>query len=384
MWDLVREDSDILRRAMERLPRGALLLIAGGPPCAQLTKAGAEQGRVGLAGQQSVLFYAMPAIAYRASQIRPDLLVHVVIESAANAQERHQVAMAQAMALPSYQEAVMELDAAAWCAFPRKRILMSTLPKGEGRWRPDRRPEPWEQGWAPRHPDEMPTMLRARNRDGQEPLRTSTYQYAPSRLVYSTAEPWKSTPDACLADEVRRRMPEHVRDSWDGLARGRTSGQAEERAMPAALWLAANGRRIGARAPSAIERSRAMGLGPYLHALGLSERMLYDGQGNASDYAAIQVRVAGAIGAWVRGGHLEQPRYHDWVELRRQYHDLRDAVRSEGLPAVEEPLPADLVRQARPPPPTPYMASGDTETMPDDTLQEAANQIAAEDGRMAS
>ena len=154
--------------------------------------------------------------------------------------------------------------------------------------------------------------------------------------------------------------------------------------MPAALWLAANGRRIGARAPSAIERSRAMGLGPYLHALGLSERMLYDGQGNASDYAAIQVRVAGAIGAWVRGGHLEQPRYHDWVELRRQYHDLRDAVRSEGLPAVEEPLPADLVRQARPPPPTPYMASGDTETMPDDTLQEAANQIAAEDGRMAS
>eukprot|EP00974_Lingulodinium_polyedra_P110637 10698866-Lingulodinium_polyedra.AAC.1 len=54
-------------------PHGSLLLIIGGSPCQELTTAGARRGRLGLGGSHSILFYAIPATASVAAQLRPDL-----------------------------------------------------------------------------------------------------------------------------------------------------------------------------------------------------------------------------------------------------------------------------------------------------------------------
>eukprot|EP00974_Lingulodinium_polyedra_P066409 6427415-Lingulodinium_polyedra.AAC.1 len=40
-----------------------LLLITAGSPCQELTSAGTRGGELGLAGSQSVLYHAVPAIA---------------------------------------------------------------------------------------------------------------------------------------------------------------------------------------------------------------------------------------------------------------------------------------------------------------------------------
>eukprot|EP00974_Lingulodinium_polyedra_P028383 2737472-Lingulodinium_polyedra.AAC.1 len=57
-------------------PRGALFLIIGGSPCQQLTRAGRYKGQQGLTGRESILFYAIPAIAKATAELRPDLLAH--------------------------------------------------------------------------------------------------------------------------------------------------------------------------------------------------------------------------------------------------------------------------------------------------------------------
>eukprot|EP00974_Lingulodinium_polyedra_P058686 5649493-Lingulodinium_polyedra.AAC.1 len=43
-------------------------------PGQQLARAGGRQGRQGLAGREPILFYAIPAIARAAAELRPDLL----------------------------------------------------------------------------------------------------------------------------------------------------------------------------------------------------------------------------------------------------------------------------------------------------------------------
>eukprot|EP00974_Lingulodinium_polyedra_P019411 1874125-Lingulodinium_polyedra.AAC.1 len=62
-----------------------MLLVVGGSPCQQLSTTGPDGGRLGLAGGQSVLFYAIPAIASAASQFRPDLEAHALCENVASA-----------------------------------------------------------------------------------------------------------------------------------------------------------------------------------------------------------------------------------------------------------------------------------------------------------
>eukprot|EP00974_Lingulodinium_polyedra_P027115 2616213-Lingulodinium_polyedra.AAC.1 len=59
---------------LDGTPWGALVLLIGGSPCQQLTTAGRRQGRQGLAGRDSVLFYAIPAIARAITELRPDVL----------------------------------------------------------------------------------------------------------------------------------------------------------------------------------------------------------------------------------------------------------------------------------------------------------------------
>eukprot|EP00974_Lingulodinium_polyedra_P091472 8866086-Lingulodinium_polyedra.AAC.1 len=65
-----------------------------GSPCQELTSVGPHGGEFGLAGSQSVLYHAVPAIARAASVLRRDIFVHVFSENAASAKDKLKEAMA--------------------------------------------------------------------------------------------------------------------------------------------------------------------------------------------------------------------------------------------------------------------------------------------------
>ena len=56
---------------------------------------------------------------------------------------------------------------------------------------------------------QMATMLRARNKEG-EPLRASTYQYAPRFLVQQRSSNMDRVPDAQLGNAIRATMPKEL------------------------------------------------------------------------------------------------------------------------------------------------------------------------------
>ena len=99
---------------------------------------------------------------------------------------------------------------------------MSTLPMPQGLWKPMLRPSPWDRGWEHRHPAAMPTMLTARSAEGQ-PVRASTWHYAPQHLLYRRDLKWASIPVAGLSRAVRMELPECLRAGWDLLAAGQAA-----------------------------------------------------------------------------------------------------------------------------------------------------------------
>eukprot|EP00974_Lingulodinium_polyedra_P028569 2752198-Lingulodinium_polyedra.AAC.1 len=56
--------------------------------------ANTHRGELGLAGADSVLYFALQAVARAAAEIRADLLVHVLCENAGSARRPVQTAMA--------------------------------------------------------------------------------------------------------------------------------------------------------------------------------------------------------------------------------------------------------------------------------------------------
>ena len=75
------------------------------------------------------------------------------------------------------------------------------------------------------------------------------------------------------------------------IARNMVSGANERELEGAAGWISQHGDAAGFRIPNTRERGRAMGMGAYLTAVGLSEQELYDAQGNSFDPHAIVVRL---------------------------------------------------------------------------------------------
>eukprot|EP00969_Alexandrium_andersonii_P143767 6357763-Alexandrium_andersonii.AAC.1 len=67
---------------LEQTPLNAVVLIVAGSPCQDLTYAGATRGAVGVCGEQSRLFWAVPAAALVLQHLRPDVNVQVVVENA--------------------------------------------------------------------------------------------------------------------------------------------------------------------------------------------------------------------------------------------------------------------------------------------------------------
>eukprot|EP00974_Lingulodinium_polyedra_P035304 3389602-Lingulodinium_polyedra.AAC.1 len=69
------------------------------------------------------------------------------------------------------------VDAGNWTAFPRDRIVLSTLPVEPADWTPARRPPAWEQGWSPHPMGQMQPMMRHRQVMGHDII-GSAYQYS--------------------------------------------------------------------------------------------------------------------------------------------------------------------------------------------------------------
>ena len=109
-------------------------------------------------------------------------------------------------------------------------------------------------------------MLRARIWPG-EPLRASTYQYAPGMLLYRRGTYWQDAPLSACSQRIRQLLPADLWAGWLLIERGLATGDREREAIPTAQWTAANGEQLGFRTPNVAERSRAMGMADYLGGL---------------------------------------------------------------------------------------------------------------------
>ena len=171
------------RPRLAQLPRDTMMFIVGGSPCQQLTTIGVGGGHLGLAGRDSVHFFIFLALAWVIQRLRPDLLIHVVVENAGTPMDIHRRCMRRSLGVDTGNRVDPVIAASKWTVFPRRRIFLATLPWNEPAGWPAMRQAPWDQGWAPRPRAVMPTMLRSRNR-GVGLLRASSYQYAPRYLLY--------------------------------------------------------------------------------------------------------------------------------------------------------------------------------------------------------
>ena len=84
VWDLfkLRQDgTSIWSEFLATIPEDSLVLILGGSPCNNLSRAGTHRGVDGLAGMQSRHFFAIPFAAHIAVHLRPGLHVQTMVEN---------------------------------------------------------------------------------------------------------------------------------------------------------------------------------------------------------------------------------------------------------------------------------------------------------------
>eukprot|EP00969_Alexandrium_andersonii_P202324 8939634-Alexandrium_andersonii.AAC.1 len=87
-------------------------------------------------------------------------------------------------------------------------------------------------------------------------------------------------------------MPTELRPGWWHIVRHRTRGEHDRAAEGTADWIELHGRELGFRAPTVAERGRSLGIWEYLHGIGLTERQIFDAQGNLFDPMAVATRIA--------------------------------------------------------------------------------------------
>ena len=342
VWDLFRprQGRTPLHDFAQALPYGTCVLIVAGPPCQDLTAASHASGTRGLCGDRSCHFYATPLAAWCLQAIRPDLLVHVVVENVSSMKAMFKQEFARALNLPTVSH-VTTLDSLAWCPFPRKRLFFSTLPPPSGRLLPRRRASPWDAGWAPRPGAVFHPMMRSRSPPGPQ-IQASTRNYHPRCLLYddTSAHHWQGGDWKRVETLIRRLLPDLLRDSFTALLTGPTRPREVE-ALPVVEWMEQEGRKHGFRVPSAHERARAMGQHTYLTLLmqqdgaSFSDRDLFDWTGSHFDPDAIATCIVEAL---ANGTH-QQP--HEF---------LAPAALLEGYRAVLAQLQPHPMLQAHPVP----------------------------------
>ena len=267
VWDLLRDDAALTCHLAKFIPRDCLVLVVGGSPCLQLTPM-VDGGKAGLTGPESFNFFIFPFFLYLLQNLRPDALIHGVVENAGLARTEHHNAIVDALGIHPNQ--APRIDSAYFIAAPRKRVIASTLPAISAPTPyPARRPSPFDNGWnfrgAAREPDggDSPDVVLQRcaymtgrsDNDTSVPPTASTYQYKLKFLLFRTLD-WGAVPDELLPAKVRDLLPPGTRESFDALANlPRSASRAQEdNAIPAALWLAHFGHTIGIRTPSASDR----------------------------------------------------------------------------------------------------------------------------------
>eukprot|EP00975_Prorocentrum_lima_P054513 11430465-Prorocentrum_lima.AAC.1 len=70
--------------------------------------------------------------------------------------------METALGLPPEGPHAMLIDAGRWSAFPRRRLVLATLPIPQQPWQPAQRPSPWENHYALHPLGTIGVMMRAR------------------------------------------------------------------------------------------------------------------------------------------------------------------------------------------------------------------------------
>ena len=122
-----------------------------------------------------------------------------------------------------------------------------------------------------------------------------------------------------------------------------------------------------------------MGRDAYLMELGLTERVLYDAQGNSFDPQAVEIRIMEGVRQWSNGEGLGRHQYVAPSRVTEVFQEIYGYARARGLPAMESPYPYDLRtdllldRDGREPVTTGSLAH--------DGEREGAPNTTAEDGR---
>ena len=344
VWDLFRGVDPPLARFGRGFPPESLVLVVAGTPPQQLHFAGRHQGRQGICGDDSYLFWTIPLVVWTLQDLRPDCHIHAVVESSATTHPLHRAAMATALGDLDDARHVLMVDSKAWAPFPRKRMYLSTLPVvPDPSFTPARRAASWEGGFAPHWDGGTAPMTRSTGLGDQ--IRHSTPQYHPRTMLYAADAPWRQLTLNDVAARFRRILPRHLLPAFGLVLEGRLAENHLE-ANRFACWVETHGRAYGVRMPSPAERAAATGQGPYLAGLGLETRQLFDAVGGHLDVTALQVRLRGPLRDWLEGRTGHPHAYHAPAELLSQYRRLAAAV--EGLPGPprptrEWPAPLDLV-----------------------------------------
>ena len=181
------------------------MLVVAGSPCQQLTTLGPQGGRSGVCGATSHLFYAVPALCGILQDLRPDLHINTLLENAGSMLDMHRDAILGGLNLAGCHALAPRVDAGDWAPVPRRRTLISTLPHLPIP-SPRARPHPWDPGWYRWSRDPPPTMLRARS-DPAEPIRASTYQYAPRHLLFQRNTRWDCIHPNQQPSAIRNLLP---------------------------------------------------------------------------------------------------------------------------------------------------------------------------------
>ena len=213
VWDMLRGTAEPLRRVLDAAPRGALLLVIAGSPCQQLTVAGRWRGRQGLAGPDSVNFFAVPAVTGAVRRLRPDLTVTALLENAGSTLRSHRVAMGEAFGLDEAATAAYGpvVDAGDWNRLPRRRLLLATVPPDPQPWNPPRRPTPWRPGWGPHWQGTMKPLMRAQSQMGDY-IHGRSFQYAARSLLYYDGAPWQLMTLRGVVSRIGALLPTELRE----------------------------------------------------------------------------------------------------------------------------------------------------------------------------
>ena len=108
------------------VPRAALVIVKGGSPCQDLSEFSEDRGLAGLTGPNSCDLYVFYFVLQAIMIMRPDIVLQVVVENVAGMRPRHAEVMRRT--LGAQQEQAVVTNADVYGPFPRRRVILSSLP----------------------------------------------------------------------------------------------------------------------------------------------------------------------------------------------------------------------------------------------------------------